>query len=808
MKDEEKTKEQLINELVELRRLFAEMEALEVRGTEAEDFIAVSKETILNSLMEHVIHQSTEMKILWANRAACESAGLALEELVGCHCYEIWPQRTDPCPGCPVLKAMKTGQRQEVEKITPDGRARVIQGSPVRDSNGNVIGGIEVTLDITERKLVEEALRKSEARYRHIVEDQTEMICRFLPGGILTFVNDAYCRCCGKKREELIGRSFMSLIPEEDHAVVEKNLALLTQDSPVATSKHQVILPDGETGWQQWSDRAIFNNKGKFIEYQSVGRDITERKRMEEALQKSHLILEQQVKERTAELLMKNEQLMKEIEERRQAERMLQESENKYRTVFETTGTATVIIEEDKIISLANREFEKLSGYSKEEVEGKKSWTEFVAEDDLKKMKEYHRMRRLDSNAAPRNYEFEFIDRNGNVKDIFMTVAMITGTKRSVASFLDITEHKRMDRALQESERKYRLIADNVSDVIWTIDMNLRYTYVSPSVTHLLGYGVEEVMGQTVEMVLTPASLDIANKALAEELNMESKSQKDLSRSRVLELEHICKDGSTVRVEIKMTFLRDSEGRSVGILGVTRDITDRKRAEDALHESEDQLRFLSSQLLTTQENERKRIAQELHDSIGQILTTIKFGVENVISPRSKVTVPPDVDVKKVRTLILIAQNGIEEIRRICADLWPSILDDLGIPAAISRLCREFQIIYSDIHIEQQINVQENEVPDFLKIVIYRVLQEALNNIARHSEAHLVYVSLNKTKDTIELSVKDNGKGFNIKDVFYGDSFTRRLGSFNMKERTELSGGSFVVKSIRGEGTTILSSWYV
>jgi len=808
VKDEEKTIEQLINELVALRQRFAEMEALEVRRKEAKDFFAISKETILNSLMEHVIHQNTEMVVLWANHAAFESVDLTLEELVGRHCYEIWAQRTDPCPDCPVLKAMMTGQYQEVEKTTPDGRAWALKGSPIRDSNGNVIGGIEVTLDITARKLAEDALKKSEARYRHIIEDQTETICRFMPGGILTFVNDSYCRYFGKKREELIGRSFMSLIPEEDRVVVEKSLSLITQENPVATSEHRVTLPDGEIGWQQWINRAIFNNKGEFIEYQSVGRDITERKRMEEALQKYHLILEQRVKERTAELLMKNKQLMEEIEDRGKAERMLQESENKYRTVFETTGTATAILEEDTIISLANEEFEKLSGYSKEEVEGKISWTEFTGEDDLEKIKEYHYLRRLDPNAAPRNYEFTFIDRHGNMKDIFLTVAMISGIKRSVASFLDITEHKRMDRALQESERKYRLIADNVSDIIWTVDMNLRYTYVSPSVTHLLGYGVEEVMGQTVEMVLTPASLDIANKALAEELNMESKSQKDLSRSRALELEHICKDGSTVRVEVKMTFLRDSEGRSVGILGVTRDITDRKRAEDALHESENQLRFLSSQLLTTQENERKRIAQELHDSIGQILTTIKFGVENIVNPIDKGIAPPDVDVKKVRTLILIAQNGIEEIRRICVNLWPSILDDLGILAAISWFCREFQKICPDIHIDKEIDILEHDVPDDLKIVIYRILQESVNNIAKHSNADHIRCSLRKTEGIIELTIEDNGKGFDMKDILYENGSKRGLGLASMKNRAEMSGGSFVVKSIRGKGTTILSSWRV
>ena len=115
----------------------------------------------------------------------------------------------------------------------------------------------------------------------------------------------------------------------------------------------------------------------------------------------------------------------------------LRESEDKYRTIFETTGTATVIIEEDTTIALANKEFEKLSGYSKEEVEGKKSWTDFVAhKDDLDRMMAYHTARRIDPNRAPRNYEYKFIDKNGTVKKVFATFAVIPGTKKSVGSFL------------------------------------------------------------------------------------------------------------------------------------------------------------------------------------------------------------------------------------------------------------------------------------------------------------------------------------------------------------------------------------
>jgi len=128
------------------------------------------KETILDSLAEEGVYRDREMRILWANRQACESVAMTREELVRQRCYQVLAGREEPCPDCPVAKAMETGRAHEVEKWMPDGRALLIQGSAVRDEKGNIIGGVEIRLDITERKRALEALRRSEEKYRRLAE--------------------------------------------------------------------------------------------------------------------------------------------------------------------------------------------------------------------------------------------------------------------------------------------------------------------------------------------------------------------------------------------------------------------------------------------------------------------------------------------------------------------------------------------------------------------------------------------------------------------------------------------------------------
>jgi len=525
------------------------------------------------------------------------------------------------------------------------------------------------------------------------------------------------------------------------------------------THEYRFLHKDGSYRWMHDQLKLIRDSEGNPIEIVGFWMDITDRKKMEEALR---------------------------------------ESEDKYRTIFETTGTATAIIDEDMRILLANAEFETLCGYSKEEIEGKKSWTEFARQKDLERMKEYHRLRRIDTNAAPRTYEFGFIDRRGNIRDIHLSIAMIPGTQKSVASLLDITERKRAEEALQESEKRYRLLAENLTDVIWTMDMNLRYTYVSPSVESLRGYSVEEVMAQSIEEVLPPASSEVVKKVFAEELATEQIEERRRFSSRTLDLELRRKDGSTVWTEVKMNFLRAPDGRPVGILGVTRDITERKRAEKTFRESEERLHFLSSHLLTAQETERKRISMELHDELGQALIALKLRLSSIQRKLRK-------DQKVLRDECEYTQGSIEQIienvRRLSQDLSPYLLENLGLTAALRRLIDD---LAKDHKIETSLDIADidNSLSQKRQLIVYRIFQEALTNIRRHAQATHISVVIKKEKDSLSFLVEDDGKGFDVKQVTMRDSGEKGLGLAAIEERVRMLDGSLDIWSEVGKGTRI------
>jgi signal transduction histidine kinase len=231
----------------------------------------------------------------------------------------------------------------------------------------------------------------------------------------------------------------------------------------------------------------------------------------------------------------------------------------------------------------------------------------------------------------------------------------------------------------------------------------------------------------------------------------------------------------------------------------------RNRDREHLVVSSKRLRLLSMKLAKAQELERKRIAQELHDSVAGKLTAIKYGVEKALAEMENDELPAGISMRDVVSMI---RGAIQETRSISARLSPVGLDDLGLLNTISAFCREFHSIYSDIQVHEHFDVEEDEIPEALKIVIYRILQEALNNVAKYSRAKTVHVSVSKTRSKIELAIEDDGKGFDIEEVSYRKEAPYGMGLSGMQERAELSDGSFEILSTVGEGTTIRVLWPV
>ena len=235
------------------------------------------------------------------------------------------------------------------------------------------------------------------------------------------------------------------------------------------------------------------------------------------------------------------------------------------------------------------------------------------------------------------------------------------------------------------------------------------------------------------------------------------------------------------------------------------DITERKLAEEELLKAReelartnDRLRDLSDRLLIAQEEERRRIAHEVHDSFTSSLSAIKYRLQDIPGE-----LKDRYDLEGVSNQLELA---IRDARRIQTSLHPSALDDLGIAPALNWFCREFQKTYPLINIDKQFRIGEDKIPDSIKIAIFRITQEALNNTARHSKANCVSLSLAKKDGFIDLVIRDNGQGFDVETMLSSGSPQRAFGLSSMKARAALSGGSFDIESASGKGTTIRVSW--
>jgi len=429
---------------------------------------------------------------------------------------------------------------------------RVNIPSPLRQSDLDQLMGIapQIAISIHNAETYEK-MEASELRYRSILKDMEEAYYEVDLDGRFTFFNPSIARTYGYSEDELMGKSYKEFMDEDNIGKVSGIFhQVYVTGETVKGFDWKLRHKNGKEMHVEASVSLRRDSTGNPVGFRGITRDITERMMVEEVIRKS---------------------------------------EERYRTIFENSATANILVDEDMTILRANSNFTRMTGYSRQELEGKMSWTSFVVDEDLEMTRKYHSMRRLEPGSAPSSYELRFVNRQGQIGDLFINVAVIPGTKMTVASIIDITERKQAETALKKSEERYRFIADNAHDVIWTFDLNEGFTYLSPSVRHLRGYRAEEAIKHRLDETLSPDSYRKAMELLEEELHLAINGKRhDPDWSKTFDLEQIREDGSTVWTEVTVNMLYDEKGIK-GLMGITRDITERKKAEEERKNLEMQL---------------------------------------------------------------------------------------------------------------------------------------------------------------------------------------------------------------------------
>ena len=339
---------------------------------------------------------------------------------------------------------------------------------------------------------------------------------------------------------------------------------------------------------------------------------------------------------------------------------------------------------------------------------------------------------------------------------------------------------------MSNADELQKAILNNIPDQAWLKDRESRYILVNDAFIAACGLPEEAILNKTPQDVwpsewgLEFIDTDLQVVTLGERLRYEERRPGA--------------DGTLRWFDTIKTPIRNDQGEVIGTTGISRDITDRKQAEQELRDSRSQLRDLAAYLQSVREEERTRIARELHDELGQSLTAIRIGL-GVIEAQGQGM--PEEWLRNLHSLKHIADSTVESVQRIAADLRPFILDELGLPAAIDWLLESFST-HSRVAHELLLPAASLDLSREVSTAIFRIIQEALTNVSRHSQATRVVVELKEIDQAIILKITDDGKGIDPD----ADSRENSFGLIGMRERAYILGGDLRIHSRPGAGTSI------
>jgi PAS domain S-box-containing protein len=349
---------------------------------------------------------------------------------------------------------------------------------------------------------------------------------------------------------------------------------------------------------------------------------------------------------------------------------------------------------------------------------------------------------------------------------------------------LSMVEELVARRQAEKSVRFQALLLDSVRESVIATDRERRVTFWNHGAEDLFGYTRQEALGQSIELLIFPQDSDIDSAAWAATLEQSGGWHGQVKRRH--------KKGSFVWADVRASVIRDADGQRSGTISIHRDITELKRNEEMLRDSREQLRNLASRLIDVREDERAAMAREMHDELGQSLTRQKIDVCWLLD-----RLPKRLQTSRALSLATSVDSMLESVQRLSARLRPAILDDLGLEAAIELEAQQAAKICGcrcelDLRIDSLRSSRDRDT------AIFRIVQEALTNVVRHSHARRVRVRARLLKRSLALQVADDGVGMARQRL----ADTRSLGLIGMRERAEAIGGDVRLTSSHGKGTVV------
>ncbi|MGQ0526340.1 MAG: PAS domain S-box protein [Betaproteobacteria bacterium] len=603
-------------------------------------------------------------------------------------------------------------------------------------------------------------LQESRERYVQLYESAPIGYMTLDEAGIVRVLNLTAAVVLGDARTRLIGRPFAEFLEEADVPRFQEHLHDSRAGAPLI--KTELRLKTGRRDIELISVRRP-EDEAEGALFRTAMVDITERKRAEEALR---------------------------------------ENESKLRWLIDNMPAVLWIQDEHGSPRYVSANVTSVLGYAEHEVRsgGAHFWCENIHPDDRERVQSAYAMlfSAPGSATGAANYDIEYRRRakDGSwvwVIDRGMSVSEENGVRYASGMFWDTSRRKRMQEQLRESEERFRLLAEHIEDVFFLTDVDgRRIFYVSPTFEKVWGFSIEKLYGD-------PASWrELIHEADRKRVRRIVRARR-LDRPYDIEFRIRRPDGTVRWIRLRGFPIREISGRVHRVAGIAADVTKRKQAAESLQRSHQQMRSLAIHLQSGREEERKHIAREVHDELGALLLAVKMDAE---ACRKGLTGAASGLSETMRQLTRRIDAAIESVRRIATDLRPSILDNLGVLAAV-----EWEAQDVERRTGIQCIVETNPEKEHLDVepepatAIFRIVQEALSNVVRHSGATRVKIALREEAGSVRLQITDNGCGID----FDARPELHRWGLVGMAERVSAFNGQFGIDTAKPHGTVITAT---